>query len=181
VATTTFIGRQEELAKLADAIAAGRRAVSAAIVEGEPGSGKSRLVREAAGAAAGVRRLDVVGYEPERSIPFAAAASLLRALAAESPPLRELLDRTDRAVEPVRLFEAALRAFRDDRATLLLIDDLQWCDSASVALSTTSCGARQRTRCPSLSSPLHARRARRTRSPTRSPACWARTASRESR
>src|SRR5690348_8936113 len=79
---SAFVGRAAELERLQ---AAGRAAVAgnvaAGLVVGEPGAGKSRLLAEAAKRIPLGRQFQVVGYEPERQVPFAAAADLLRALA----------------------------------------------------------------------------------------------------
>src|SRR5881409_2124794 len=81
-----FVGRRDELAELGeitDAAAAGH--VAAAVVVGEPGSGKSRLLAEAAVRAPLSNRFRIVGYEPERAVPLAAASDLLLVLAARAP------------------------------------------------------------------------------------------------
>jgi DNA-binding CsgD family transcriptional regulator len=138
---SAFIGRVDELAAL-DRV--GRAAVAgdvaAALVVGEPGSGKSRLLAEAAGRSALARRFRVVGYEPERHVPLAAASDLLRALAEPTSAGRRLGEllfeaagEEGSALEPVRLFEAAHRALRAVGPALVLIDDLQWADDLSLA------------------------------------------------
>jgi ABC-type cobalamin transport system ATPase subunit len=72
-----FVGRRGELAELDEITgAAGAGHVAAAVVVGEPGSGKSRLLAEAAGRAPLSNRFRVVGYEPEREVPLAAASDL---------------------------------------------------------------------------------------------------------
>jgi DNA-binding CsgD family transcriptional regulator len=127
------------LRALADVIGSARSGAAAAIVVGEPGSGKSRLLAEARERLAPGKCLSVIGYEPERSVPLAAAASLLRALTqvpGDGKRLEALVFRTDEAatLEPVRLFEAAHRAFRTLKRALLVVDDLQWMDELSYAL-----------------------------------------------
>ncbi len=137
-----FVGRREELAELDEitgAAAAGH--VAAAVVVGEPGSGKSRLLAEAAGRAPLSNRFRVVGYEPEREVPLAAASDLLLALAALAPAahgLEALLFGDDReeaaALQPLRIFESAHRALRRVGPALVLVDDVQWIDELSLAL-----------------------------------------------
>jgi DNA-binding CsgD family transcriptional regulator len=140
---SAFVGRAEELERLE---AAGRAAVAgdvvAVLIVGEPGAGKSRLLAEAAKRIPLGRQFQVVGYEPERQVPFAAAAELLRALAGLSGGagrrLGELVfgvsQGTESAVEPVRILEAAHRAVEAAGSAVILVDDLQWVDSLSLAL-----------------------------------------------
>ena len=129
-----FVGRRDELATLRALVETGRRGPVVGVVLGDPGSGKTRLLREAAADAQVARRFDVVGYEPERSVPLAAVAPLLRMLGREGTMLRRLLVEDTGALEPVRIFEAALRLFRSDTPTLFVVDDLQWLDELSLAL-----------------------------------------------
>src|SRR5919106_3848874 len=77
-----FVGRADELVALGEiAGAAARGDVAAAVVVGDPGTGKSRLLAEIADRAQAANAFRVVGYEPERLVPLAAAADVLRALA----------------------------------------------------------------------------------------------------
>jgi DNA-binding CsgD family transcriptional regulator len=137
-----FVGRAEELERLE---AAGRAAiagdVAAVVVVGEPGAGKSRLLAEAANRIRVGRQFQVAGYEPERQVPFAAAADLLRALAGlggAGRRLGELVFDAPRgkasALEPVRILEAAHRALRAAGPAVVFADDLQWVDGLSLAL-----------------------------------------------
>ncbi|NTU79979.1 MAG: AAA family ATPase, partial [Chloroflexales bacterium] len=97
-----FTGREAELARLEAAVAAGRLA----LVEGEPGIGKTRLVnafldriRRAGGIV-----LVGVAHELEQALPYQPVIGALRALAAypDWPMLRASL-----GVEPLWLREAA--------------------------------------------------------------------------
>jgi DNA-binding CsgD family transcriptional regulator len=136
-----FVGRAEELAVLDDvARAVDRHEVCAALVIGDPGTGKSRLLAEAVGRAPARNRLRVVGYEPESEIPLASASDLLRTLA-EATPQGERLDQLvfaaepgDSPLEPLRIFEAAHRALRAAGPSVILVDDAQWLDPLSLAL-----------------------------------------------
>ena len=135
------MGRTAELEALVETVS--RATVGgpvAAFVVGDPGVGKSRLLAEASRCVDVPYRFSVVGYQPEREVPLAAAAGLLRTLA-ESPGDGErleaiLFDSSPRtpALESVRIFEAAHRAARPLEPALLTIDDLQWVDGRSLAL-----------------------------------------------
>jgi DNA-binding CsgD family transcriptional regulator len=134
-----FVGRTNELETLAEAVDEGGTGPAMAIVVGEPGSGKSRLLAEARARSALPHSFAVVGYEAERQVPLAAAAGLLRELAAtpkHGAHLEAVLFGPPEAkgLEPVRVFEAAHRAFRAFEPALLVVDDLQWVDGLSLAL-----------------------------------------------
>jgi DNA-binding CsgD family transcriptional regulator len=138
---SAFVGRAEELAALDEvgrAASAGQ--VAAAVVVGDAGSGKSRLLAEASDRSALARVFCVIGYEPERQVPIAAASDLLRALV-DTPAGRQLgvllFDSSPEqasVLEPMRVFEAAHRSLRMIEPALVLVDDLQWVDELSLAL-----------------------------------------------
>jgi AAA ATPase domain len=135
----TFVGGAGELEALIELGATGGPGPAAAVVVGEPGSGKSRLLAEARARLTLTHSFAVVGYESERQVPLAAASGLLRALAGEAVHGDQvdavLFDPSGAApLEPVRLFEAAHRAFRGLEPSLLVVDDLQWVDELSLAL-----------------------------------------------
>jgi DNA-binding CsgD family transcriptional regulator/predicted ATPase len=138
--TVPFVGRAAELDRirtLSRTIAVDRRP-SALLFVGEPGLGKTRLLSEARSEIAVRHQLAVVGYEPERNIPLAAAAELLRTLVRADPGgrLSELLGESAHvaALEPIRVFEAAHRASERQLPFVILLDDLQWVDELSLAL-----------------------------------------------
>jgi predicted ATPase len=137
---SVFVGRVAELALLAEiSVGARRGEVAAAVVVGDPGSGKSRLLAEIADQAELANRFRVIGYEAERHVPLASAADLLRALTALAPVGHRLdtimFDSGDEGsvLEPVQVFEAAHRVLRTADPTLILVDDLQWVDEHSIA------------------------------------------------
>ena len=136
-----FVGREEELAALlALADGADEHLVSAAFIEGDPGSGKSRLLAEVIARAGHDRCLQLTGYETERAVPLAAVAGALRLLAQvgeEGARLEDLF--FSRAGDPgsldqLRVFEATHRALRALCPRVLVVDDVQWVDPLSLAL-----------------------------------------------
>jgi predicted ATPase len=138
---SAFVGRAAELAALESAAeAAVRGAVAAVMVIGEPGSGKSRLLHEAASGSHLEPELHVVGYEPEREVPLAAATRLLRTLASvpeHGPRLETLVFGEQASGDPLkslRIFEAAHRALTQLTPALLVFDDAQWADELSLSL-----------------------------------------------
>lgn len=128
-----FTGRVAERRLIASTVARVRDGAPAALVVlGPAGAGKSRLLRE--WSADGVRRIDVVGYEPEGGVAFAAVGGLLEVLlGAES--LRAVGAGVGGGpAEPLRIFEAAFAALASAGPTVLVVDDLQWLDASSAAL-----------------------------------------------
>jgi DNA-binding CsgD family transcriptional regulator len=128
---STFVGREIELKAIADLGRsvgdAGR--VLAVLVTGEPGIGKSRLLLEGRRRLGRLRQIQVVGYEPERQVPLAAARGLLQDLDALPSDQGGWTH-----AEPIRIFEAAYRGVEAAGPTLLVMDDIQWVDDQSLAL-----------------------------------------------
>ncbi|HET9455786.1 MAG TPA: AAA family ATPase [Candidatus Limnocylindrales bacterium] len=128
-----FTGREAErrlVAALVERVRAGRPGVI--VFVGAAGVGKSRLLREI-GTPSGMRRWDVVGYEPEASVPLAATGTILRMIrTVASTAALPAVD--EGSAELVRVFEAAFEALVAAGPALLVIDDLQWLDSSSAAL-----------------------------------------------
>lgn len=139
-----FVGRGEEWAVAERAYEAGRTV----FVSGEPGIGKTRFLLELADAKG--RYLVLEGRPGDTTVPFASLARSLRTmlkagsptlpgwarlelsrilpeLQVESAPARTEADR-------LRLFEAALELFRHacGETQTFVLDDLQFCDAASV-------------------------------------------------
>ncbi len=138
-----LIGRCSEVTRLRALIGPGGE--SALVVLGEAGIGKSALLADLAddAGARGIRVLSAVGSEQESSLPFAGLQQLLR------PVLDELLGLPGRPAEELRtaLGTAPLYGepdlFRTGNAlvellarqadgVLVLVDDAQWMDSASL-------------------------------------------------
>ena len=135
-----FVGRTRELAAITDMIAwtAREAAPAGVLILGSTGQGKSRLLAEARSRAKIDHGLALVGYEPERNVPLAAATGLLRTLSGQRDWLPALFSGRfpDRgtALDPIRVFEAAHLALGRSGRVLLTIDDVQWVDDLSLAL-----------------------------------------------
>ena len=105
-----FVGREAEAEALRDLMGRLPRDARphAALVVGDPGVGKSRLLREVLSGPTEMPLLRVVGYEPEQQVPLAAAAELLRSLtkASDGSSLESLLQGPDEsdALDPIRIF-----------------------------------------------------------------------------
>ena len=145
----TFVGRTHEVATLERLCRHARQGgPTCAVVVGEAGAGKSRLLVELERRGADAEFISMSGYEPEQHVPLAAASSLVRRL--ESDPtsgiaLAGLAFRgtsspfSDRpaehqSIEPVRLFEVAHRVLAAKGPVVLLVDDLHWIDDLSRGL-----------------------------------------------
>jgi len=143
-----LVGRDSELAMLAGLVtqvAAGRG--SAVLIEGEPGVGKSALVRAAlAGAAeAGCQVFWGAGDELGQALPLLPLLEGLRVREPSANPRRETIVRllrgeatADRGMDvSAALAEQLLTLVAEQCAaqpTILVIDDLQWADQASITL-----------------------------------------------
>ncbi len=142
VMSVPFVGRADELQALTALVrrAGLERAPGAALIVGEPGSGKSRLLGEVLRHADGQLRVSrVAGFEPMQSVPLAAVADLLRALTQvprEGVVLERLVFRGEPTedLDPLRIFEAAHRALASAGPAMIAVDDLQWMDERSIAL-----------------------------------------------
>jgi DNA-binding NarL/FixJ family response regulator len=143
-----LVGRDSELAMLArrvTEVAAGRG--SAVLVEGEPGIGKSALVRAAlAGAVdAGCQVFWGAGDELGQELPLLPLLEGLQVREPSASPRRNTILRflrgeitADRGTDvSAALAEQLLALIAEQYArqpTVLVIDDLQWADHASVTL-----------------------------------------------
>ncbi|MBL0089616.1 MAG: AAA family ATPase [Ideonella sp.] len=137
-------GREAQLRRLATSPS------PAVLLLGEPGAGKSALLRAAHPQAPRLQCLEglhTLPYRPVLDALRAHKATLERALRETSHPLRpyrldlarvlpelapdEPLPPLDVTTAKVRLVEALVRAF-EALAPALAVDDLQWCDSATL-------------------------------------------------
>ncbi len=152
----TLVGRDRELGVFDDLIAAGDSAV--VVVSGEPGIGKTALIREVTRHARdrGYETLSARASEFERDLPFVAFADAFEGAVSSLPPeRRELLDAKQlallatvfpshvgavREAHPderhllLRALQELLELLASERPLLLALDDLQWADPASVDL-----------------------------------------------
>ncbi|HEU5477248.1 MAG TPA: LuxR C-terminal-related transcriptional regulator [Gaiellaceae bacterium] len=137
--TRIFVGRTRELKRLRALAQATTRAPAAAVLIAEPGLGKTRLLAELQ-PCLGQTQIELRGYESAREIPLAAAAGLLRMLAAAPETGRRLeallIGETQAAfgLEQVRLYETAYRCLSKIVPLAVVVDDLQWADQETLAL-----------------------------------------------
>ncbi|HEY7701516.1 MAG TPA: AAA family ATPase [Candidatus Limnocylindrales bacterium] len=138
-----FVGRTAELEEIGRVLQAAttHRGATAVAIVGEPGSGKSRLLREIQRRLAPDRTLSIVGYEPEIRVPFAAASGLLATLASkpDGAGLAALLDRrvgepSGDTLEPLQIMEATHRIVGGWKDATIIVDDLHWVDAATGSL-----------------------------------------------
>ena len=144
----TLVGRDSEMALLTGLIkevAKGRG--SSVLIEGEPGIGKSALVRAAAAEApeAGCQMFWGAGDELGQELPLLPFLDGLRVREPSANPRRNTIVRllrgevaADRGADvPAVLAEQLLALVAEQcavRPTILVIDDLQWADQASITL-----------------------------------------------
>lgn len=138
-----LVGRARELALLAEARAGGR----VALLTGEPGLGKSRLLAELAAAGSGLR---VLGCRPgDAGVPFGALARWLRTLRADFPAALEPLPPALAHVLPecasagagrggdvAAAFGTVLASAAGAGLDGLALDDLHFADAASLEALT---------------------------------------------
>ena len=144
----SLVGRDSEMALLTGLIReAARGRGSSVLIEGEPGIGKSALVR-AAVAAAREARCEVfwgAGDELGQALPLLPFLDGLRVREPATNPRRNTIVRllrgevtADRGTDvPAVLAEQLLALVAEQcavRPTILVIDDLQWADQTSVTL-----------------------------------------------
>jgi DNA-binding CsgD family transcriptional regulator len=143
-----LVGRDRELAQLSRRIkeaAAGRG--SSVLIEGEPGIGKSALVQSAVAEApeAGCQVFWGAGDELDRELPLSPLLDGLQVREPSANPRRNTIVRmlrgevaADRGTNvPAMMAEQLLALVAEQcsvRPVILVVDDLQWTDQASVAL-----------------------------------------------
>ena len=134
------MGRDVERAALEELTARAARegAPAAAVILGDAGTGKSRLLEEAARASPIEKQLRIAGYELEQELAFASVRELAKGVAGLSGvdnALEDLLSaRGGGPVQPLQVFESVRRGMEQLEDALLLVDDLHWVDRSSAAL-----------------------------------------------
>jgi DNA-binding NarL/FixJ family response regulator len=137
MASQVFVGRQRELAVLAE-LAARARAdqPQVVLVEGEAGMGKSSLVTRFVPAVGGTAVLRASGEEGESTLSYGVisqVAAAARSLGATTPAL--LSGELAESLDPLAVGAELLSVFdtlgRSGQLTLLLVDDLHWSDPLS--------------------------------------------------
>jgi DNA-binding CsgD family transcriptional regulator len=139
-----LVGRDDELARIDALLEHAHSGVSSVLIlRGEPGIGKSALLRAASGRAVGMTLLSATGIEAESELPYAGLSELLH-------PLFELLPEIPRpqaealsvalalgppvATDPFAVSAATLSllaAAADRNPMLAVVDDAHWLDAAS--------------------------------------------------
>src|SRR3954471_2117706 len=139
-----FVDRTSERQVLDQLLTYVREGQSAVLViRGEPGIGKTALLRYTARLASGFRVAQVTGVEAEMELPFAAihqlCAPLLDQLEALPQPQRDALnvalglasgDVPDRFLVGLAVL-GLLSAAAEEQPLLCLVEDAQWLDAAS--------------------------------------------------
>ncbi|WP_432199068.1 ATP-binding protein [Streptomyces sp. bgisy027] len=141
--TDVLIGRQDEIRRLDALLQATREGRGGALVlRGEPGIGKSALLRRLNEAATGFLVMQASGAEFEMELPFAALHQLLAPvtgqLTALPAPHRKALEIAfgldTGAPDPFLVGVASLGLLAEtvrERPLLCVVDDAQWLDQAS--------------------------------------------------
>jgi DNA-binding CsgD family transcriptional regulator len=143
-----LIGRGDELARLARLIrAAATGRGNAVLIEGEPGIGKSSLMRAALAEAADARCLVFWGSGDElgQALPLLPLLEALRVREVPDSPRRRTIVgllrgelAADRGADVSAALAEQLLALITEECTaqpaILVVDDLQWADQASVTL-----------------------------------------------
>jgi DNA-binding SARP family transcriptional activator len=144
-ARIAFLGRSDEFATLERVT---RRSLdgsfSLALIEGEAGFGKSRLLDELALSLEGARIGRSTCSELERHLPYVPLATAIREALHDLmpepgalPALREILpelrvDDDGRAFAEVDALESLVRLVETHAPLVLLLDDLQWADPSTL-------------------------------------------------
>ncbi|PWK84431.1 ATP/maltotriose-dependent transcriptional regulator MalT [Lentzea atacamensis] len=133
----TFVGRDEELATLRDIAAKVRTGDPWLVtIEGEPGVGKSSLIRRFLSQAEGFTVLRAIGDRSESDYGYGIIKQLLarvdRAVLREYPELREVVKARGAAFAAGEQLLLLLGELQSTAPVIIVIDDWQWSDPLSV-------------------------------------------------
>jgi DNA-binding CsgD family transcriptional regulator/tetratricopeptide (TPR) repeat protein len=144
---TSLVGREGELSRLGELVAPPYEQSQVLVILGDPGMGKSALLAAAARAvgSAGMRVLSAAGRESERDLAFAGLHQLLRPVldrvdalpARQADALRGAFAISAGPVPADALLTGIavltlLSALSEDGPVLVVADDAQWLDRASL-------------------------------------------------
>jgi hypothetical protein len=137
-----FVGRAAELARVAEVVS---RAESGqpwlVAIEGDPGVGKTSLVRRSLAGISGLRVLSAQAGQAEADLDFGIVDQLLRAAGSvfpAFPPAHETETPASSFAVGARLLEVVgeQQAEKATAAVAIVVDDLQWADRRSVEALT---------------------------------------------
>jgi DNA-binding CsgD family transcriptional regulator len=143
----SLVGRQDELSRLRELVAPPYEQSRSLLILGDPGTGKTVLLAAARRAArsAGMRVLAAEGRESEQHLAFAGLHQLLRPAldrvaglpARQAGALRGALGMSEDPVPPDAMLTGIavltlLSGLSDDGPLLVVADDAQWLDRASL-------------------------------------------------
>ena len=137
-----FVGRAAELARMAEVVS---RAESGqpwlVAIEGDPGVGKTSLVRRSLAGISGLRVLSARAGQAEADLDFGIVDQLLRAAGSAFPafpPARGAETPASAFAVGARLLEVVgeQQAQQATAAVAIVVDDLQWADRRSVEALT---------------------------------------------
>jgi DNA-binding CsgD family transcriptional regulator len=134
-----FVGRAAEIARVAEVmtrVAAGQPWLVA--VEGDPGVGKTTLVRHCLAGIDGLRTLSARAAEAEADLDFGLVDQLLRAAGSDSPAF-PVSGGSGRAISSFTVGAQLLEVLGGQQAdgqVAIVLDDLQWADRKSVEALT---------------------------------------------
>ena len=138
-----LVGRASELGRIVDAWTACRmkRRAAVAVIEGDAGTGKTRLAEELAArarldgaVAVGVRAVEADGRDAWSGVFGIARGGLLDApgAAGAPPPMVAELRGTAPPDSPGRALSEVLQAVADEQPVLVFLDDAHWLDRESL-------------------------------------------------
>jgi DNA-binding CsgD family transcriptional regulator len=134
-----FVGRQAELARVAEVITLVRAGQPWLVaIGGDPGAGKTALARRCLAAADGLKVLAARADQAETDLDFGLVDQLFRA-AGRAAPLVLPASENGTAASSIAVGARLLEVVGDEQAAgpvAILVDDLQWADRGSVEALT---------------------------------------------